>query len=194
MQVKLLVFTFVLSLMLFAGVGCEKQSQTPSAESNAPSASADEAREPGPEGEPAEESKSAGPPKTLDDLPEGVNAVQNEMQLLNAAMQQILTLIANDNLEGVPAQIKTVHPARQLTMKAVEKGQYEPPVNADNMEEFEELDDQFHDDLKALIAASKKDDLQAATDSYTELVQGCTNCHTQFRFAPGEGPKPGEND
>ncbi len=113
------------------------------------------------------------------------------MRLLNPAMQQILTLIANDNLEGIPAQIKTVHPARQLTIKAVETGQYEPPVNADKMEEFEELDNQFHDNLKFLIAASKKDDLQAATDSYTELVQGCTNCHTKFRFAPDQGPRPG---
>ena len=102
-------------------------------------------------------------PTSLDELPEDVNAVQNEMQLLNTAMQNTLTLIANDALGGIPAQIKKVHPARQLTAKALEQGRYEPPVNADNMERFKELDAQFHRDLKGLLKASKEDDLQGAS-------------------------------
>lgn len=48
--------------------------------------------------------------------------------------------------------------------------------------------------ILTLIAASKKDDLKAATDSYSQLVQGGTNCHTKFRFAPDEGPSLGTND
>jgi cytochrome c556 len=181
--------TSLLACLVIAG--CDKSPEAPA--DAAPKASAEEARA---DDQPAPQQKEepAGPPKTLDDLPEDVNAVQHEMQLLNSSMQQILTLIANDELEGVPAQIKKVHPARQLTMTAVEKGAYEPPRNADKMEEFTELDDQFHDDLKGLIAASKNDDLQAATDSYTDLVQGCTECHSKFRFAPGEGPAPGDGD
>jgi len=146
----------VAGVCILAVVGCQKRS-------------ADEAPEP-------------KHPTSLDELPEDVNAVQNEMQLLNTAMQNTLTLIANDALEGIPAQIKKVHPARQLTAKALEQGRYEPPVNADNMERFKELDAQFHRDLKGLLKASKEDDLQGATEQYGKLVNGCTNCHTQFRF------------
>jgi hypothetical protein len=121
-------------------------------------------------------------PTSLDELPEGVNVVQNEMQLLTEAMQTTLVLIANDQLEGIPAQIKKVHPAKVLTHKAIKKGVYAPPKNAEKIDEFVALDDAFHDDLRGLLEASKKDDLQMATDKYGDLVQGCTSCHTKFRY------------
>lgn len=121
-------------------------------------------------------------PTSLDELPEDVNAVQHEMRLLDEAMRTTLTLIANDQLEGIPDQIQTVHPAREITMEALEKGEYELPKNADRMEEFEALDEAFHDDLKALLEASREDDLEGATDAYGDIVQGCTNCHTEYRF------------
>ncbi len=121
-------------------------------------------------------------PTSLDELPEGVNAVQNEMRLLDEAMRTTLTLIANDQLEGIPAQIKKVHPARQLTQKAIEKGVYKTPKNPEKIDDFVALDDDFHDDLKGLLKASKTDDLQMATDKFGDLMQGCTDCHTQYRF------------
>ncbi|MFW6053938.1 MAG: cytochrome c [Persicimonas sp.] len=104
------------------------------------------------------------------------------MQLLDEAMRTTLTLIANDQLEGIPAQIKKVHPARQLTQKAIEKGVYETPQNPEKIDDFVALDDDFHDDLKGLLKASKTDDLQMATDKFGDLMQGCTDCHTQYRF------------
>ena len=166
---------------------CQKQqSEQTEASANAPDKAKKGAKDEAPpakkSAEKAPAAQPAGSPKTLEDLPEGVNVLQNEMQLLNSAMQTSLTLIANDNLEGIPAQIKKVHPARQLTMKAVKAGKYEPPQNPDKMDEFEKLDDAFHEDLKGLLKASKQDDLQMATDKYKDLVQGCTNCHTKFRF------------
>jgi hypothetical protein len=120
-------------------------------------------------------------PRSLDELPEGVNAVHHEIQLLNTAMHNTLTLIANDQLEAIPGQIKDVHPARQLTQKAIETGQYEPPVNADDMEGFAKMDEAFHEDLRGLLKAAKDDDLEEATTRYRDLVQGCTDCHTKYR-------------
>lgn len=121
-------------------------------------------------------------PASLDELPDDVNAVQHEMLLLDEAMRTTLTLIANDQLDDIPPQIHQVHSARQITVEAIEAGEYKPPKNGDRMEDFEALDDAFHDDLKALLKASKEDDLRAATDAYGELVQGCTSCHTEFRY------------
>jgi hypothetical protein len=131
------------------------------------------------EGEQAQVGQS---PTSLDELPEGVNVVQNEMRLLDEAMRTTLTLIANDQLDGIPAQIKKVHPARQLTEEAIEKGLYQTPKNPDKVDEFVALDNEFHDDLKGLLKASKSDDLQMATEKFGDLVQGCTTCHTQYRF------------
>lgn len=176
LAVSALIFSVGLSL------GCERKAEKSEAEAESPAPAAEqESQEPKEKTE--ETTEPAGPPKTLEELPEGVNAVQNEMRLLNTAMRNVLTLIANDQLDGIPKEIKKVHPARQLTMKAVKKGVYEPPVNAEKMDEFKQLDDEFHKSLKGLLKASKNDDLQAATDHYSDLVQGCTDCHTKFRFA-----------
>ncbi len=121
-------------------------------------------------------------PDSLDDLPPGVNVVQFEMRLLTEGMQNILRLIADDRLDEIPDQIRQVHPAYELTHQALEEGSYAPPVNSEQIEEFIAMDDEFHDILRALVAASREGDLQGATDRYSDLVQGCTSCHGQFRF------------
>ena len=179
---KVTVFVIVVALLPLLLGACEKDEQKANkevAESEPPAKAAQS--DPDPK-KPVRDEATGGTPTSLGDLPEGTNAVQNEMQKLDEAMKVILTLIANDELQGIPPQLKKVHPARQLTMKAVEQGKYKPPKNADNMDEFKKLDDEFHKDLQDLLEASKNDDLQAATDAYSELVQGCTNCHTKFRF------------
>ena len=190
---RLSMLPAIAAAVALAAVACDKQSPDDEPKAEARETAQREApAEPGADDESGDESdetpESDGPPTSLDELPDGVNAVQHEMRLLNTAMQNTLTLIANDNLEAIPGQIKKVHPARQLTMKALEQGKYEPPVNADQMDEFGELDEQFHQDLKGLLKASKEDDLKGATEQYGKLVSGCTNCHTQFRFESRRGP------
>lgn len=172
------------SLLLLAVGACDKSSSDRASEARTPKSKESAPAKPG-----ADESDESGgaedqsPPKSLDDLPKGVNVVQYEMRRLNEAMHIILTLIANDNLQAIPAQIKTkVHPARQLTEKALKKGAYSPPRNADQMGAFAEQDAKFHKTLKGLFKAAKADDLQKATEQYGKLVHGCSDCHTKFRF------------
>lgn len=121
-------------------------------------------------------------PDSLDELPEGVNPVQLEMQLLTEGMNNILRLIADNRLDGIAGQIRQIHPAYELTHQAIESGAYRPPQNSDQIEEFIAMDDEFHDLLRALLRASRENDLQAAAERYGDLVQGCTSCHAQFRF------------
>lgn len=121
-------------------------------------------------------------PDSLDALPPGVNVVQFEMRLLTEGMQNILRLIADNRLDEIPGQIRQVHPAYELTHQAIDEGLYAPPVNSDQIDEFVAMDDEFHDILRALVAASREGDLQKTTDRYSDLVQGCTSCHGQFRF------------
>jgi hypothetical protein len=121
-------------------------------------------------------------PETLDELPEGVNIIQFEMRLLTEAMQNILRLLADRRLDAIPGQISQVHPAYELAQYALAEGLYAPPVNPEAMDRFIELDELFHDDLRALVRAARDDDLAAATASYLELVNACTGCHQEFRF------------
>lgn len=134
--------------------------------------------------------QAAAPAKAVQDrhaeaaakLPVGVNAVQNEMRELSTAMNEILLAVANNNLKVIPESIHRVHSARQLTEAAIESGHYKLPKNSDKMAAFIKEDDAFHEELVALMKASKTNDLNAATKQVGRLVNGCTSCHTQYRF------------
>lgn len=115
-------------------------------------------------------------------LPPGVNAVQNEMRELSAAMNEIMLAVANNNLKAIPESIHRVHAARQLTEEAIASGRYKLPKNSDKMAAFIKEDDAFHEELVALVKASKTNDLNAATKQVGRLMNGCTSCHTQYRF------------
>lgn len=124
--------------------------------------------------------------KRLEDLPPGVNAVVNEMRLLDAAMRDTLTLLANGHLEPIPARIFAVHGARDLTEHAIAAGAYLPPRTDAPIEAFVATDRAFHDDLVRLVRAARANDLEAATRAYADVVVGCTACHQRFRFDPAE--------
>lgn len=121
-------------------------------------------------------------PTSLDELPEGVNVVQHEMILLNEAMIGVYTMIIANQLSGIPAAIHGVHGARDLTHGALTDGKYQPPKNSEDIEGFEKLDDAFHDQLVELVKAAQSNDLELTTKTYAEVIQGCTTCHTQYRY------------
>lgn len=121
-------------------------------------------------------------PASIDELPEGVNVVQHEMILLNNAMIGVYTMIIANQLEGIPARIHSVHGARELTHGALSGGEYQPPKNSADVEGFEKLDEAFHDQLVELVKAAQADDLKLTTQKYAEVIQGCTDCHTQYRY------------
>ena len=121
-------------------------------------------------------------PDSLDELPDGVNVVQYEMRLLTAAMQNILQLIADERLDEIHDQIRGVHPVYDLTHQAIDEEVYRPPANPDRIDDFVEMDDDFHDELRELVGAANDDDMEGVTEQYGRLVDGCASCHGEFRF------------
>lgn len=182
----------ILSLLATAALsaaGCDSSPSTPAEEASSIEA-ADDNLAPAPRPTPVHPRLTLtayDPPTSLEEIPEGVNAVQVEMQFLTAAMHNILIHISDANLAAIPEEIGKVHPLYDLTHSAIEQGLYTLPYNSDQLEEFERVDNAFHDDLRALVAAAREDDLDAAAKAYGTLVEGCVSCHAQFRFAPTEG-------
>ena len=121
-------------------------------------------------------------PESADDLPDGINVVGHEMLLLNNAMIGVFSLIIANQLENIPATIYSVHDARDLTERTLAAGKYKTPKNSDDLDGFMKLDEAFHDDLVELVKAAQKDDLKLTTEKYADVIQGCTDCHTQYRY------------
>lgn len=128
---------------------------------------------------------TAAPAPTAPEKPPPANEVQAEMRILDAVMRDVLTMIANNELAGVPDKIFSVHGARAATEKAIAEKRYLPPRPEEGIEAFIATDNTFHDELVRLVRAAKANDLMGATAAYTSVVMGCTSCHQRFRF-----PKP----
>lgn len=115
-------------------------------------------------------------------VPEGLNAVQNEMLLLEAATRDMVTAVANDQLDAIPPLLHGVHGAKDLTAKAIAAGEWKPPKNPDGIDGFVAMDEAFHGELVELLKAAQADDLPRATRQLGVVLAGCTGCHQQYRF------------
>ena len=113
-----------------------------------------------------------------------LNVVQREMRALETAMHKTLTMIVNNDLTPIPDTLFAIHKFRDETEAAIKKGRYQPPRNAEGIDAFIAADDAFHNDLVRLVKAARARDLNAATKAYQVIVEGCTSCHSRFRFDP----------
>lgn len=138
--------------------------------------------------EPTHEPATTGTATQPDAIAPPANAVQNEMRILEGVMREVLTMIANNQLAGIPDRIFSVHGARDATEKAISEKRYLPPRNDEGIEAFVATDRAFHDDLVRLVKAARANDLPGATGAYAAVVVGCTNCHQRFRFQPTTTP------
>lgn len=127
---------------------------------------------------------AAAPVASPTELPEGVNAVQNEMRLLHEAMRDSVTAVANNDLAAIPHAIHRVHQARGMTDAAIQSGSYRPPQNGDQIEQFLATDEAFHQELVVLVRAANANDSAATGQQLGVVLSRCNGCHSQFRPTP----------
>jgi hypothetical protein len=113
------------------------------------------------------------------------NAVQKEMQALHLLIVTTLVAIENDTLSTIPTAIHQVHEAKGETEKAITSGAWKPPRADATVADFVKADEAFHGELVKLLQASKKNDVTATTRQLGVVLEGCTSCHTRFRFPAG---------
>jgi cytochrome c556 len=111
----------------------------------------------------------------------GDNPVQREMQLLTAALERAVRGIGMGDVRGVEHDLHQLHGAMESTEEAVRSGAYRLPKNASAVDRFLALDEAFHEELVALVGASRANDVPAAAEAVGTLVQRCDGCHREFR-------------
>lgn len=112
-------------------------------------------------------------------LPEGVNAVQNEMRLLDHAVHQSITAAALGDVSIVPALFHQVHQAKALTERALVAGTWKPAKG--DLAGFTALDQAFHVELEKVVEAASKNDRTAVVDALDRLLPSCIACHDAHR-------------
>lgn len=109
------------------------------------------------------------------------NPVQHEMRLLSATLEATVRAIGSGDVRGIEHELHRLHGAKEATEAALREGRYRPPKNPDQIERFFVLDEAFHDDLGALVTASRNNDVPAAAEALGAIVRGCQGCHSEFR-------------
>jgi cytochrome c556 len=156
----------VLVLVLTAGCRDKARDAEPAHEHGSAPAAAGSAATPG------AAAADAGPPP---------NVVQTEMRMLTEILQHTVRGIGVGDVRPIEHELHALHEAKEATEAAVKSGAYKLPKNADKLEQFEAMDEAFHEQLGALVTASDKNDVPAAATALGNLVQACAGCHAAFR-------------
>lgn len=130
----------------------------------------------------------AAPTATLDCAAmRGENPVQTEMRQLECALQRAVIAIGRDDLPAISHAIHVVHASKQKARQAIESGAWKPARG--KVAAFVALDEAFHEELEALVAASRAADHAGASAALGRILGACQGCHAAFRpVAPAPTP------
>jgi cytochrome c556 len=115
-----------------------------------------------------------------DALPPG-NVVQTEMRMLTSILEQTVRGIGVGDVRPIEHELHRLHEAKAATEAALESGAYKLPKNPEGLEQFKAMDEAFHEQLGALVTASRANDVPAAAEALGAIVRGCPACHAAFR-------------
>ncbi len=111
----------------------------------------------------------------------GPSPLIEEMVRLDAMFRDVVSGVALGNGGRVHAAIETMHGAMEKTHEGVHHGTVVLGKNADRLNEFIARDKQFHEKLEKLSLASHSNDQKKMVALTKELLDGCVNCHRDFR-------------
>ncbi|OGP93857.1 MAG: hypothetical protein A2157_15825 [Deltaproteobacteria bacterium RBG_16_47_11] len=111
-----------------------------------------------------------------------MNLGKEEMIALDAAFKKIIDVVVLGNMKIIKPALTELHEAREEVEKAVKAGQkITLQKNQDQLKEFIELDDKFHEEFEALEKAVEADNKKVVKDQTHKLLDACVVCHERFR-------------
>jgi len=136
-------------------------------------------------------SETAHTETAISDLPTEINLpsefqdlLNQEMQEIQSAMQQLIPLMAEGNSE------KTAQLAEQIKKSFILKKSLSPEKLKQLVEllpaHFVQLDRTFHGNAGKLAESARQSDFNESGKIYGTMISACIECHTQF--APNRFP------
>ena len=112
----------------------------------------------------------------------GVNLVKEEMLALDPAFKKVIDAVVLGNMKIVKPALADLHEAREEVEKAVKAGQkISLQKNQDQLKEFIELDDKFHEEFEVLEKAAEAGNKKVVQDQTHKLLDACVVCHERFK-------------
>jgi len=112
----------------------------------------------------------------------GVNLVKEEMLALDPAFKKIIDAVVLGNMKIIKPALADLHEAREEVEKAVKAGQkITLQKNPDQIKEFIELDDKFHEEFEVLEKGAEAGDKKIMQGQTHKLLDACVVCHERFK-------------
>jgi len=111
----------------------------------------------------------------------GANPLVEEMIILDNVFREVVSAVAMGDGERVQKALHSMHGTMEKTHAGVHEGTVKIPKNADREKEFVQLDKEFHQDIEGLAEAGTKNDQEKMLILTKKLLDGCVNCHRDFR-------------
>ncbi len=109
------------------------------------------------------------------------NPLIEEMRALDGVFRDIVSGVALNDAPRVQAAVEKMHGTMEKTHEGVKHGTVVLRKNAEHLSEFIEQDEQFHRLLEDLAGAARKKESQEMLSLTKKLLDGCVQCHREFR-------------
>ncbi len=109
------------------------------------------------------------------------NPLIEEMNALDGVFRDIVSGVALNDGPRVQAAVEKMHGTMEKTHEGVRTGTVILRKNGERLNEFIEQDKQFHRTLEDLAVAARKNDSPAMVSLTKKLLDGCVQCHREFR-------------
>ena len=109
------------------------------------------------------------------------NPLVEEMIKLDSVFREVVSGVAMGDGQRVHGALETMHGTMEKTHEGVHSGKVSIKKNANRLEEFVEMDKEFHGKLEKLAHAAQEGEQDEMLHITKELLEGCVECHRSFR-------------
>jgi cytochrome c556 len=111
----------------------------------------------------------------------GADPLREEMMKLDKVFREAVSGVALGDGGRVHDALESMHGTMEHTHEGVRQGTVTLTKNSDRLQDFLNMDRQFHARLEDLAAAAHGNDQQAMVKLTQELLDRCVQCHRLFR-------------
>jgi cytochrome c556 len=113
---------------------------------------------------------------------QSVNLIKEEMLALDPAFKKVIDALVLGDMKIVKPALHELHEAREEVEMAVKGGkEITLQKNQDQVKEFIELDDKFHEEFEVLEKAAETGDKKIVQAQTHKLLDACVVCHERFK-------------
>jgi cytochrome c556 len=109
------------------------------------------------------------------------NPLMEEMIILDGVFREVVSAVSLGDGQRVHAALESMHGTMEKTHEGVHSGTVKIPRNSDRVDEFVQMDKEFHGNLEALAHAAHTNNQKDMLSLTKTLLDGCVNCHRIFR-------------